>query len=121
MAVAVENGGEGAGMEIKTGIKIGDPVFWVKDRYTKSGKKRFMIYPATVKSIRLCEYQGALYCELDSPAFKLNPNPVVHYSFVFPTKEEAAEFRSAVRGSTSYRKCWGCEYAWKGAKEGADA
>ena len=101
-------------MEIKTGIKIGDPVFWVKDRWTKSGNRRFVIYPAVVKDISLCEYQGALYCELDCPSFKINRNPVVHYSFVFLTKEEAAGFRDEVKYTSRVPMCWGCEYAWAG-------
>ena len=94
-------------MEIKTNIKVGDHVYWVKDT-TKS----IRIYEATVEEITLCEYQGALYCTLHSPNFKLNPYPVVHYSFVFPSKEQAEEFREVMKAyiadKSTYPMCYGC-------------
>lgn len=102
-------------MEIKTNIKVGDKVWWVKERYTKKGKV-FRVYEATVENIQLCEYQGALYCELHCPDFKLNPYPNVHYSFVFPTREKAGVFRDWLKngGDEGIPMCWGCKYAWQG-------
>lgn len=103
-------------MEIKTNIKVGDTVWWVKDRWQKNGTKKFVVYEATVEKITLCEYQGALYCELHSPGFKLNPYPNVHYSFVFSTKEMAEDFKEAMKTipKDSMPMCWGCNYAWRG-------
>lgn len=102
-------------MEIKTNIKAGDKVWWVKKRYTKKGEV-FRVYEATVENIQLCEYQGALYCELYCPDFKLNPCPVVHYSFVFSTKEKAEDYREVMKNLSkeSVPMCWGCKYAWQG-------
>ena len=105
-------------MEIKTNTKVGDKVWWVKERFTKDGKKRYVIYEGTVEEINLCEYQGALYCTLYSPAFKINPYPTVHYSYVFHSREEAEEHRKEIlklRGGGKWVvMCDGCEYAWRG-------
>ena len=99
-------------MEIKTNHKVGDTVYWVH------GTNKLMIYKGTIEEISLCEYQGALYCLLHSPTFKINPYPNVHYSHVFHTREQAEEFREAVKAAKGneslYPVCYGCRYAWKG-------
>jgi len=104
-------------MEIRTNTKIGDKVYWIKDKFNKDGTIRWMMYEATVENISLCEYQGALYCELHCPSHKVNPYPVVHYSYVFHTKEEAEAHRKEMKNLRRYKDfpmCDGCKYAWKG-------
>lgn len=107
------SGGEGAGMDIKTNKKPGDTVYWVKD-----GIKQWRVYKATIEAISLCEYQGALYCELFCPEFKINPHPTVHYSFVFLTKARAEDFKKEARKMKDKEGimpvCFGCNYAWSG-------
>ena len=70
--------------EIFTKIKAGDAGWWVHC----SGK----VFRGVVQAITLCEYQGALYCNIHSPSFRVNPFPVVHYSKVFLSKQEAKEY-----------------------------
>lgn len=96
-------------MEIKTNTKIGDYVWWVKQV-----KGKWRIYEATVENITLCEYQGALYCELHSPDSKINPFPNVHYSYVFHTRQEAEAHREVLRATDGLPMCDGCKYAWRG-------
>lgn len=107
-------------MDIKTNIKPGDKVFWVKERL-KLGQgttivKNFFVYEATVEEIHLCEYQGALYCTLHCPSFKINPYPTVHYSNVFTTREQANSFREVLKKAEgkNWPMCYGCQYAWHG-------
>ena len=102
-------------MEIATYIKPQDNVFWVKERTYKGGK-RFQVYKATVEEIHLCEYQGALYCTLYCPDFKINPYPTVHYSYVFKSRENAEDFAEQMKeiSKNNMPMCYGCEYAWKG-------
>lgn len=97
-------------MEIRTNKRIGDKVWWVHRT-----KDRWRIFEGTIEDISLCEYQGALYCHLYSPAFKVNPHPTVHYSYVFCTKEEAESHREVLKASdNSIPMCDGCKYAWRG-------
>ena len=97
-------------MEIRTNKHIGDKVWWVHRI-----KDRWRIFEATIEDISLCEYQGALYCQLYSPAFKINPHPTIHYSYVFCTKEEAESHREVMKASDNYiPMCDGCKYAWRG-------
>lgn len=96
-------------MEIKTNTKVGDTVYWVKEI-----KARWRIYEATVEEITLCEYQGALYCTLYCPDFKINPYPVVHYSYVFHTRQEAEEHKQVLQKSDGFPMCDGCKFAWRG-------
>ena len=103
-------------MEIKTFIKPNDTVYWVKERWTPKKGKRFVVYEAKVEEVSLCEYQGALYCTLNCPDFKINPHPNVHYSQVFTSKVQAEDFAEALK--TIHKDnppiCYGCKYAWKG-------
>lgn len=100
-------------MEIKSNINVGDTVYWVKDKYTRDGKRR-IIQEAVVEEITLCEYQGALYCTLNCPTNKINPNPVVHYSFVFPTREMAKDFADFLKSNPVFPPmCYGCNYAFR--------
>ena len=69
---------------INTKHNVGDKVWWVHC----SGR----VYGGTIKEITCCDYQGFLYCLIDSPTFKVNPFPVVHYSNVFKIKEEAKKY-----------------------------
>ena len=99
--------------EIVTKIKPGDTVWWVHCSNR--------VYKGTVQSIDLCEYQGALYCHIYSPSFKRNPNPTVHYSFVFPDRQGAlgfAEYQSENPDHT-IPMCMGCHYNFMTAKEAA--
>jgi hypothetical protein len=68
---------------IKTRLSLGDTVYWVHC----SNK----IYKGIVREFSFCEDQGAVYLILDSPSFKINPNPIVHYSHCFISKEQAQE------------------------------
>ena len=70
-------------IEIKTGLKAGDKVWWIHCSNR--------IYYGTIKEFAFCEGQGAVYCYIDSPTFKLNPYPTVHYTHCFSTKEEAKD------------------------------
>ena len=101
-------------LEIETYIKPKDSVFWVNEKPTKNGNK-FIVYSATVMEISLCEYQGALYCTLYCPDFKINPYPNVHYSHVFKSKENAEDFAKELKhiSKDNYPMCYGCKYAWK--------
>lgn len=91
--------------EIKTKLNVGDTVWWVH----QSGK----VYKGKIEEITCCEYQGALYCQIYSPSFKVNTQPVVHYSSVFLCREQAEEFADY---QTRFKdsivpKCMGCHYA----------
>ena len=70
--------------DIKTKLNVGDTVWWVNC----SNK----VYKGTIKEIVCCDYQGALYCGIYSPSYRRNTNPVVHYSSVFKSREEAQKF-----------------------------
>ena len=107
--------------DIKTKINVGDEVWWVHEGI------QVRKYKGTVVDISLCEYQGALYCVIHSPTFKINPNPCVHYSEVFKTKEEAEKFRKNIKNLKDrnfepedgfkfhvYPMCFGCYHYWKG-------
>lgn len=107
--------------EIKTKINVGDQVWWVHDG------SQVRKYKGTVEQIECCDYQGALYCVIYSPTFKLNPYPCVHYSNVFKTKLEADQFRKTIKTLKErrnepepgfkyhvYPMCYGCYHAWKG-------
>ena len=92
--------------EIKTRLNVGDIVWWVHC----SNK----VYKGIINKIECCEYQGALYCILFSPDFKINPHPVVHYSNVFPLKKLAKEFAEYQKENPDdvYPKCMGCHYSY---------
>lgn len=91
--------------------KVGDSVWWVHC----SGR----VYRGRIESIDLCEYQGALYCVLHSPDFKVNQNPVVHYSNVFRTRSEAREFARYQKRNPDnvFPMCIGCHYHYSREKE----
>ena len=69
--------------EIKTGLKVGDIVWWV--HCTNK------VYKGEIKELSFCEGQGAVYCHIYSPTFRINPYPAVHYTNCFSSKEEAKE------------------------------
>ncbi len=94
--------------EIKTNINIGDAVWWVHCTSR--------VYEGVVKDISCCEYQGALYCLIHSPSFKLNPYPSVHYSNVFSTRAGAQDFADYQKENPDnvLPMCMGCHY--NGAK-----
>lgn len=99
--------------EIKTAFNIGDTVWWAHCTNR--------VYKGTIEDISCCDYQGALYCHLYSPTFKINPHPTVHYSSVFPTRKEAKEFAEYQKENQYdiYPKCMGCHYAWN-RREGGE-
>lgn len=90
--------------EIITKIKPGDTVSWVHC----SNK----VYKGTVQSITLCEEQGALYCNIYSPSFRINHYPVVHYSNVFPSRQAAEEYADyqKVNPDGVFPVCMGCHF-----------
>lgn len=94
--------------EIKTKLNVGDTVRWVHCTNR--------VYNGTIEDIHCCEYQGALYCTLHSPSFKVNPYPVIHYSFVFPTLKAEKEFAEYQKENPDgvFPMCLGCHYAWNG-------
>ena len=83
----------------------GDVVWWVHC----SGK----VYQGVIEGITCCDYQGALYCHIYSPSFRLNPYPTVHYSYVFKSKDEAKDFSKYQRENPDslVPMCMGCHYA----------
>ena len=86
--------------------KPGDKVWWVHE-------SRRAIYEGVIEDVTLNEYQGALYCLIYSPAFRLNPHPSVHYSFVFKSKEAAVDFLKYICQEDAENippKCMGCRY-----------
>lgn len=90
--------------EIKTKINVNDVVYWVHC----SGK----VYKGKVQEIHLCEYQGALYCAIYSPSFKINPYPNVHYSNVFHNRDTAKEYAVECQENRDnvFTMCMGCHY-----------
>jgi len=94
-------------MEIKTRIDPGQTVWWVHC----TGK----VHKGTVQAITICEYQGALYCHIYSPSFRINPYPTVHYSDVFPTRDAALDFAEYQTANPDgvYPRCMGCHYNMK--------
>ena len=101
--------------EIITRIKPGDTVWW----FSYSGK----VYKGTVQAITLCEYQGALYCNIHSPSFRINQFPVVHYSNVFLSREEAEKYAEYQKENPDdvFPVCMGCHYnAMKNAVQEAE-
>lgn len=97
--------------EIKTRHNVGDIVWWVHCSNR--------VYKGVILGISICEYQGALYCNIHSPSFKRNPYPVVHYSNVFGSQEEAKEFAAYQKKNPDdvRPKCMGCHYnAYKEGK-----
>ena len=90
--------------EIVTKIKAGDTVWWVHC----SNK----VFKGTVQAITLCEYQGALYCELHSPSFRRNQFPVVHYSKVFLSRQSAEEYADYQKANPdmAFLVCMRCHY-----------
>ena len=103
--------------EIITQIKPNDTVWWVHDGFTITGAGGYKsrVYKGTIQAITLCEYQGALYCNIFSPSFRRNPYPVVHYSKVFRSRESANEFAEQVdkNNDAVLPMCYGCHYALK--------
>lgn len=100
--------------EIRTMYNVGDTVWWVHC----SGR----VFKGIIENIACCDYQGALYCEIHSPSFKVNPHPTVHYSFVFSSRKAAQEFAEYQKQNPDavFPKCMGCHYAWRGEKNAAD-
>lgn len=90
--------------EIKTNLNVGDTVWWVHC----SAK----VYKGVIEDINCCEYQGALYCNIHSPSFKINPHPVVHYSNVFSSRSSAESFAEYQKENPDnvWPKCMGCHY-----------
>ena len=97
--------------DIKTTITPGDVVWWVHCSNR--------VYKGTVQAITLCEWQGALYCEIYSPSFRRNPYPVVHYSNVFSSRHAAEEFAEyqAENPDGVFPMCMGCHYNMKRRQE----
>jgi hypothetical protein len=89
---------------INTKHNVGDKVWWVHC----SGR----VYGGTIKDITCCDYQGFLYCLIESPTFKVNPFPVVHYSNVFKTKEEAKKYAKYQKRNPDdvVPMCMSCHY-----------
>jgi len=89
---------------IKTKLNPGDCIWWVHC----SGR----VYKGTIEEITCCDYQGALYCQIVSPSFKINPTPIVHYSNVFDTRERALEFAEYQKKNPDdvLPMCMGCHY-----------
>jgi len=92
--------------EIVTRIKPGDTVWWVHDAAT------VRVYKGVVQGIELCEPQGALYCRIYSPSFRINPHPIVHYSKVWQTRAEAEEYAGYFRENPDdvLPVCMGCHF-----------
>lgn len=100
-------------LEIVAGHQPGDTVYWVHDNYYSAGSgKHARVIKGTIQSIDLCEYQGALYCNLYSPSFRRNPHPTIHYSHVFKTRDEAQDFAEYVDENPDkvFPMCMGCHY-----------
>ena len=100
-------------VEIVADLQPGDAVYFVHDNCFKLSGKRTSVFKATIQSIDLCEYQGALYCNLYAPSFRRNPHPTVHYSFVFKTREEAKDLAEYMDANPNgvYPCCMGCHLA----------
>lgn len=97
--------------EIKTNLNVGDTVWWVHCSNR--------VYKGVIEELHLCEYQGALYCNIHSPSFKINPYPVVHYSEVFSNRANAEEFAKYQEENPDdvVPMCMGCHYnAYKEGK-----
>ena len=90
--------------EIVTKVKVGDTVWWVHCSNR--------VYKGIVQAIILCEYQGALYCNIFSPSFRRNPYPVVHYSEVFLSRSEAEEHAEYQKENPDgvFPRCMGCHF-----------
>lgn len=90
--------------DIKTKLNVGDTIWWV-DCFNK-------VYKGTIKEIVCCDYQGALYCGIYSPSCRQNTNPIVHYSFVFESREKAQKFAEYLEETPDevFPKCMGCHY-----------
>lgn len=90
--------------DIKTKLNVGDTVWWVN--YSNK------VYKGTIKEIVCCDYQGALYCDIYSPSYRRNTNPVVHYSSVFESREKAQKFADYQEENPDdvFPKCMGCHY-----------
>lgn len=100
-------------MKIKTVFVPGDKVYWV---HGDGALPQYVaVYRGIIDEIRLCEYQGALYATLYSPDFNVNPHPVVHYSHLFRTEEEAKAFADAmVDMPDEAPMCYGCKFHFSG-------
>ena len=101
-------------MEIVTRKVPGDVVYWVHC----SGK----VYKGTVQAVTLCEEQGALYCYIYSPSFRRNPYPCVHYSAVFPDRNQAKDYAAYQTENPDgvLPICMGCHYNAKERKNCED-
>lgn len=82
-------------------IKIGQTV-WFIDCFNK-------IFKAKVTEYSFCEGQGALYLILDSPSFRRNKTPCVHYTSCFETKEEAEKCVEYLK-EDFMKRCDRCEF-----------
>jgi hypothetical protein len=88
--------------EIKTRINVGDTVYWIHH----SNK----VYKGIVEGMHMCEGQGAIYCSIHSPMFKINPYPNVHYSFCYKEKERAVEASEYLKQEEeSLKRCDRCK------------
>ena len=88
---------------IKPHIEIGDTVYWVSSQNK--------VYKGIVDKYSFCEMQGALYLFLLSPEFKINPYPVVHYTFCFAGKEDADDFAKELKKVGGIcKRCDRCEF-----------
>ena len=97
--------------EIRTKLNIGDVVWWVHC----SGK----VYKGVIEGITCCDYQGALYCHIHSPSFKLNSYPTVHYSNVFDSRLKAKDFSEYQKENPDdvLPMCMGCHYVLSNRRE----
>ena len=108
-------------VEIVAALQPGDTVYFVHSNTFKLSGKRASVIKATIQSIDLCEYQGALYCNLYAPSFRRNQHPTVHYSKVFKTRDAAREFAEYMDANPDdvFPVCMGCHYntAYTGKEE----
>ena len=82
--------------EIRTRINVGDTVYWIHC----SNK----VYKGIVQEMHMCEGQGAIYCSIHSPLFKLNQYPNVHYSNCYKEKARAIETANYLKQEETFMK-----------------
>lgn len=99
-------------IEIVAELQPGDTVYYIHDNAFKISGKRTSVIKATIQSIDLCEYQGALYCNLYAPSFRRNQHPTVHYSRIFKTRSDAQDYADYVDENPDgvWPVCMGCHY-----------
>lgn len=99
---------------VKMEHSVGKKVYWIAaDNKVRVG---------TVMDVTLCGYQGALYLELHSPTFKINPHPCVHYSSCFGSREAANELARELKDAKGWglKRCDTCEFEYRKAQQGRE-